>query len=134
MEKVCGILIENEVQGNKVACSIVGLGINVGLNVNKHKEIADTATSLNKDIDRIRLVRSLLMEFDNLYYQLPDGKTIYKAWRENLVTLGKKVKATWGKQVIEGIAEDIDKEGALLIRDKDGDLVRVVAGDVTLKE
>lgn len=132
-KKVSGILIENEVRGNKAAYSIVGIGINVGLSVGKYQEIADTAASLNKDIDRIKLIRGLLTEFDNLYSQLTDGKAIYEAWRDKLVTLGKKVKATWGKQTIEGVAEDVDKDGALLIRGADGKLTKVVAGDVTLR-
>jgi len=133
-KKVSGILIENEVRGNKAVYSIVGIGINVGLSVGKYREIADTAASLNKDIDRIKLIRGLLEEFDNLYSQLPNGKAIYEEWRDRLVTLGKKVKATWGKQTIEGSAEDVDKDGALLIRCEDGKLIKVVAGDVTLRE
>ncbi len=133
-KKVGGILIENEVRGNKVAYSIVGIGINVGLSVGKYKEIAETATSLKNDVDRVELVRALLVEFDSLYQQLYDGKSIYKAWRSRLVTLGKQVKATWGDQVIKGTAEDVDKDGALLIRENDGEIIRVVAGDVTLHD
>lgn len=133
-KKVSGILIENEVRGNKVAYSIIGIGINVGLSIGKYKEIADTATSLESDIDHVNLIRALLSEFDTLYRQLPNGEAIYEAWRKNLVTLGKQVKATWREQVIEGIAEDVDKDGALLIREKDGEIIRVVAGDVTLRD
>jgi BirA family biotin operon repressor/biotin-[acetyl-CoA-carboxylase] ligase len=132
-KKVSGILIENEVRGNKAAYSIVGIGINVGLSVGEYQEIADTAASLNKDIDRIKLIRGLLEEFDNLYSQLTNGKAIYKAWRDRLVTLGKEVKATWSKQTIEGIAEDVDEDGALVIREENGKLTKVVAGDVTLR-
>jgi BirA family biotin operon repressor/biotin-[acetyl-CoA-carboxylase] ligase len=133
-KKVCGILIENEVRGKKVVYSIVGIGINVDLKANDHTEVADTAASLKKDTDRIKLIKALLVEFDNLYRQLPDGKGTYEAWRNNLETLSRKVKATWGDQVIEGIAEDVDEEGALMIRQVDGTLARVVAGDVTLRE
>jgi BirA family biotin operon repressor/biotin-[acetyl-CoA-carboxylase] ligase len=135
-KKICGILIENELKGNKVDFSIIGIGINVALKVTDHKEIADTATSLttkqNDDL-RLKLIKALLQEFDKLYFQLPDGKAIYEAWRRKLLTLGKSVKATWGKQVIEGTAEDVDENGALLIRDVHGDLVKVVAGDVSLR-
>ncbi len=135
-KKVCGILIENELKGNKVDFSITGIGINVALNPADHKEIAETAISLTLTQDndlRLKLIKALLQEFDKLYLQLPDGKAIYNAWRGKLVTLGKSVKATWGKQVIEGTAEDVDESGALLIQDIHGDLVKVVAGDVTLR-
>ena len=136
-KKVCGILIENELKGNKVDFSITGIGINVDLNPADHQDIAETAASLaakqNDDL-RLDLIKALLQEFDILYLQLPDGKPIFEAWRRKLVTLGQEVKATWGKQVIEGMAEDVDESGALLIRDAHGDLIKVVAGDVTLRE
>jgi BirA family biotin operon repressor/biotin-[acetyl-CoA-carboxylase] ligase len=136
-KKVCGILIENEVRGNKVAYSIVGIGINVSLKVNDYAEIANTATSLKNEFNkanlRIKLIRTLLKEFDLLYVKLPDGKAIYEAWRERLITLGKQVRAESGSQVIEGIAEAVDEDGALLIRGAERTLTKVVAGDVTLR-
>jgi BirA family biotin operon repressor/biotin-[acetyl-CoA-carboxylase] ligase len=133
-KKVGGILIENEVRGNKVAYSITGIGINVNLKVSDYAEIADTAASLKKDTDRIKLIRALLVKFDNLYRRLPDRKPIYEAWRGRLITLGKHVKAQSGSHVIEGTAEAVDENGALIIRQVDGTLTRVVAGDITLKE
>jgi BirA family biotin operon repressor/biotin-[acetyl-CoA-carboxylase] ligase len=136
-KKVCGILIENGVRGNRAAYSIVGIGINVDLKVNSYVEIANTATSLKNESSqadlRIKLVRSLLQEFDKLYVKLPDGKAIYEAWRDKLVTLGKQVRALSGSQITEGIAETVDEGGALVIRGADGNLTKVVAGDVTLR-
>ncbi len=136
-KKVGGILIENEVRGNRVAYSVVGIGINVALKVNDYAEIIDTATSLKtesgKDDLRVKLIKALLQEFDSLYQQLPDEKAIYEAWRDRLVTLGQKVKATSGNQITEGFAEAVDESGALLIRESNGILTRVVAGDVTLR-
>jgi BirA family transcriptional regulator, biotin operon repressor / biotin---[acetyl-CoA-carboxylase] ligase len=136
-KKVCGILIENEFMGSKIAFTIIGIGINTDLKVTDHTEISESAASLKapRDTDmRIAVIKSLLTEFDQLYAQFPDGASIYHDWRANLVTLGKKVKATWGQDIIEGMAEDVDEDGALWIREADGKLTRVVAGDVTLKE
>jgi len=137
-KKVCGILIENEVKWNKVAFSIIGIGINVDLNVADFSEISDTAASLktksDKDDLRVKIIRSLLTEFERLYLKLPDGKPVYEAWRDRLVTLGNKVRASSGSQAIEGIAESVDESGALIIREADGTLTKVVAGDVTLHD
>jgi len=50
-----------------------------------------------------------------------------------LDTLGQRVRATMGEGVEEGIAEDVDGDGSLLIRREDGSLAVVEAGDVTLR-
>jgi len=42
------------------------------------------------------------------------------------------VRATLGERVEEGVAEDVDAEGNLLVRRDDGSLAVVEAGDVTL--
>jgi len=136
-KKVGGILIENEMKNNKVAFSIVGVGINVGLDVTAHTEISATAASLRAGLDdslRIKIIRSLLIEFEGLYIKLPDGRDIFKAWRDRLVTLGQKVRVTSTTGVIEGTADSVEETGALFIRRADGKLTKVVAGDVTLSE
>jgi BirA family biotin operon repressor/biotin-[acetyl-CoA-carboxylase] ligase len=136
-KKVCGILIENQVNGNKVAYSTVGIGININLKVPEHPEIATTAASLHSpggEELKIKIIRSLLSEFETLYLKLPDGKSIYEAWRSRLVTLGKKVTVTMGTRVIEGLADSVDESGALAIRRPGGNLTKVIAGDVTLRE
>jgi BirA family biotin operon repressor/biotin-[acetyl-CoA-carboxylase] ligase len=132
-KKVCGILIENEMKGNRPAFSIIGIGINTDLKVNDHPEISATAASLHVKDLRSGIIRSLLTELERLFLILPDGQLIYEAWRDKLATLGKKVRASSGNQVIEGIAESVDESGALIIRGADGAVTKVVAGDVTLR-
>jgi BirA family biotin operon repressor/biotin-[acetyl-CoA-carboxylase] ligase len=137
-KKVSGILIENEVRGNKVGYSILGIGINVTLKANDSADIANTATSLKRESGvkgiYVKLIRKLFQEFDGLYVKLPEGKAIYEAWRDRLVTLGKPVKAQSGRQIIKGIAESVNEDGVLLIREEDGSLIKVEAGDVTLRD
>jgi len=137
-KKVAGILIENEFRAGEVAFAIAGIGINVGLRPADIADISATATSLTdasgREVPLRQVAKHLFEGFERWYDRLPDGKFIFEAWRDRLVTLGKKVKATWGSQVIEGIAEDVEENGALLIRGADGRITRVVAGDVTLRE
>jgi BirA family biotin operon repressor/biotin-[acetyl-CoA-carboxylase] ligase len=137
--KVGGILIENEVRGNRVACAIVGIGINVELKTSNVTEIATTATSLKDElggeVSGVDIVRHLLMEFERLYLTLPaGGGAILKAWRDKLATLGKKVVVKSGSSILEGIAESVDESGALILRLDDGSSTRIVAGDVTLRD
>lgn len=136
-KKICGILIESDVRQNKVDYTIIGIGINVNLRLSGFPEISETATSLSdelrRDVSRLVVVRRLLVEVEKLYLTLQAGGSIYEAWRDNLVMLGKQVHVTEGKTVHEGIAESVARDGSLLLRQSDGRLVKMVAGDVTLR-
>ena len=136
-KKVCGILIESEVQGDKVNYAIIGIGINVNLRLADFPEIPPDATSLSEEtgheVSRLDIIRQLLLETDSLYLALPDGEAIYEQWRDNLATLGKKVRVSSGNSIHEGIAESVARDGSLLLRHPDGSLMKIVAGDITLR-
>jgi len=139
-KKVCGILIESDVRLNRVNYAIIGIGMNINLNVADFPEIGSTATSLShelgKEVSRLNLVRCLLSEIEFFYLASTAGDSVYEQWQRKLVTLGKEVRATsaTGETTLTGIAESVDKDGSLWLRLEDGSLTRVIAGDVTLNE
>jgi len=136
--KVCGILIESDVQGNTVNSTIIGIGINVNLKLADFPEIQPIATSLGdklgRDVSRLSVIRCLLVEIERLYLALSAGGSVYEKWRDSLVTLGERVRATTGETTYEGVAESVARDGSLLLRGSDGSLTRIVAGDVTLRD
>ncbi len=136
--KVCGILIESDVRGEIVDYAIIGIGVNVNLRPSDFPEISSTATSLSnelgKDVSRLSLIRHLLVEVERLYLALPTGGSIFEEWRDSLVTLGRRVQVKSGKTVYEGIAQSVARDGSLLLRQPDGSLTKIVAGDVTLRD
>jgi len=137
--KVSGILIENSVRGNIVNYAIIGIGVNVNLRLPDFPEIPPAATSLSDElgrgVSRLALIRRLLIEVEKLYLTLPTGgESIYQEWRDNLVTLGRRVQIKSGKTDYEGIAESVASDGGLLLRHPDGSLTKIVAGDVTLRD
>lgn len=136
--KVCGILIESDVRGNTVDYTIIGIGVNVNLRLSGFPEILSTATSLcdelGREVSRLSLIQRLLVEIEKLYLSLPAGGSVYEEWRDSLVTLGKRVQVKSGKTMYEGIAESVASDGSLLLRQLDGSLTRIVAGDVTLRD
>ena len=135
--KVCGILIESDVQGDRVNHSVIGIGVNVNLKLAGFPEILPIATSLSdelgRDVSRLSVLRCLLVELEKLYQALSSGGSIYEEWRDRLVTLGKKVRATTVDNVYEGVAESVAPDGSLLLRGLDGSLTKIVVGDVTLR-
>jgi len=137
-KKVCGILIESDVRGNRVDHAIIGIGINVNLRLSDFPEIPPTATSLShelgKAVSRLDIIRCLLAETEKLYMALPSGNAVYREWRDNQVILGKKVRLRLGKTTYQGIAESVAIDGSLLLRQSDGNLTKIVAGDVTLRD
>lgn len=136
-KKISGILIENDIRQNSLRHTIIGIGINANLRVADYPEIASLATSLSdltgKSFPRADVVRQLLIEMESLYLSLPQKETIFEEWKNNLNTLGQTVEAHMGQQIYQGIAESVSPDGSLLLRQKDGKLIKIIAGDVTLK-
>ena len=136
-KKLCGLLVENTLEGDVVSRSVVGIGINVTLDTGLIPEIADTATSLlletGQETDTSRLLLTLLHELDDLYVALGKGQSPVEEWSRYLDTLGKRVQVQWGSETITGKAEGVDSMGHLLLRRDDGSLDVLPSGEVTLK-
>jgi len=64
-KKICGILTENTILGERVASSIIGVGINTNLE-SFPKELKNKATSLKietkKEVDNEKLLREIITE------------------------------------------------------------------------
>lgn len=140
--KLCGILTEMEAEIDRVAFAVVGIGLNVHL---KREEMdpafQEQATSLALEgaasTRRADLVRAILTRFEATYDELLAGgfASILDRWRALSVTLGASVRLLTvdGAVVAEGVAEGVDEEGALLLRDDAGQLRRAVSGEVSLR-
>ena len=133
--KLSGILIETEFDGDRLSHALVGIGVNVNLDVSEHPEIADTATSLRseagREFDRSDTLHSVLANLDTWYARVRAGESLTKDWAATLETLGKQVELRWRDQVITGVAESVDDEGNLILLQPDGERINVVAGEVT---
>jgi len=138
--KVAGILLEASSQGAAIGAAILGIGLNVSLRTDAYPEIAATATSLAEQLapapapERAALLVALLQALEDYYEALRRDRPIYDEWRERLETIGRQVRVHVGSTVEDGVAEGVAADGALLLRRADGSLLRLLAGDVTLRE
>jgi BirA family biotin operon repressor/biotin-[acetyl-CoA-carboxylase] ligase len=107
--KLGGILID--VTGDK---AIVGIGINLHW-------APPEAARLN--VPRDELLGRLIPALER--WSSAPSVEILAAWRDRSDTLGRKVRVELPDRVLEGIAEDIDERGFLIV-----DGVTVSAGDV----
>jgi len=136
-KKIGGILTEMHAEPSQVRFIIVGIGINV--NQDKFPaEIATAATSLRaasgKEQSRADILIRLLREFENDYNRfLQEGAAnIVKRFEEvSSYARGKHVQVTNGSEAFTGVTAGLAPEGLLRVKRDGGDVVTVVAGDVT---
>ena len=132
-QKVCGIFTELEARRDKINYTVVGIGLNV--NNLLEKELQKTATTLRqevgKKVSRAELLRSILKNFDKNYTTLISGdySFIRESWLSHSNIIGKKIQVEDEETVITGVVFDIDNDGCLILKTKDGQ-IRIVSGDV----
>ena len=137
-KKVCGILTEATTRGKNTDFVVIGIGVNANIDLTSlPKSLRGSTTSLKKElqrkIEREQFLSALLNELESYYNAFAQEKfdSILKEWRSLCSHLGSHVKITSFDETFEGLAVDVDENGALLVRLKDGTTRRVVSGDVT---
>ena len=134
--KVAGILTEMASERDRVRHVVVGLGLNVN-GTAFPAELAERATSLllatGRPFDRGTLLAALLDGLEPAYDQfVAEGPArALSRWRQH-ADLGRRCRVERDGAVIEGVAEDVDAEGTLLVRDDSGHLHRVLSGEISL--
>jgi BirA family biotin operon repressor/biotin-[acetyl-CoA-carboxylase] ligase len=135
--KVAGVLIETAESQEGEPVALVGVGINVNMDVAAYPEIAGIATSVKQalgfELPRELILAAFCDHVERLYEEAASGsRRPFEAWKQRLITLGREVNATGGGQTLHGIAVDVTDDGALVIERPDGEKHTVEAGDVTL--
>jgi len=135
--KVGGILTEAIFDKNRIGHLIVG----VGINVNTDREdfpisIRNLVTSLRlctgRPISRVALLQAFLYQLEQWYELFCKGSfdTILETWHKYETILGTLVEVYLPGSKLLGVAEGLDSDGTLLVRDKTGHINRIIAGDV----
>lgn len=130
-KKLSGVLVEGAIRGASLSYAIVGVGVNVrGARV--AEELSETATTLRmacgREVSRREVLEALSRSLESRLDALSrDGfGALLGALKSRCETLGRAVKI----EGVEGVAEDIADDGALVVRTRDGALVACHAGDV----
>jgi len=138
-KKVGGILTEIKTQQQKITSAIVGIGINVNIDVREFpEEMKQTATSLKNEAgvsySREPIVAEILNEMDRWYKTLTtlEKEAILQAWKNLTSTLGRKVMIITPQETLTGTAEAIDNEGMLIVRLPSGKSKRINSGDLKI--
>lgn len=138
-KKVGGILTEMSAEIDRVDYVVLGIGINVNTPESLLVEgIKGEATSLAEEcgeyVSRVKLLQCLLAELESLYgeFLFSSFEPIKERWKTFDNTIGSLVKISEAGEETEGKAVEIDHDGALLLKEKNGRIRRVVSGSLVL--
>jgi BirA family transcriptional regulator, biotin operon repressor / biotin---[acetyl-CoA-carboxylase] ligase len=136
--KLGGILAELRTDGDRTRHVVLGIGLNCNLEAQDFPhELRDVATSLRVErgeaVPRALACARLLEALDEwiALYDVEGFGPVRERFRQLSSTLGRRVRVDLDPGALEGDALDVAEDGALLVRSERGELVRVVAGDVT---
>lgn len=134
--KIAGLLTELSAEADRVHFVVLGIGVNLNAGPSDFPpDVAELATSvmrvLGRRVNRAAFVARLMKVLEQWLdtHEQEGFGPVRARWRALSSTLGLEVLVKAERRELRGVAEDIDLDGALLLRTGDG-LERVLAGDV----
>ena len=138
-KKVCGILTEMSMERDYIQHVVIG----VGINVKKQEfppEIAQTAAALEPEcgvkLVRCALIGEIMQAFEEYYERFLEAEdlSVLKAdYNAVLVNKDREVCVLDPKGEFKGVARGIDDAGELLVEREDHSIVKVYAGEVSVR-
>jgi BirA family biotin operon repressor/biotin-[acetyl-CoA-carboxylase] ligase len=134
--KAAGILLESKAARDRQGLEYLLIGM--GVNIQSHPD--DTpfpATSLrfegcSPDVTETALLEAFSRAFLSWVNRwLDDGfAPVRKAWLNHAARKGEEIEVKLDKETLEGVFDDLDEEGHLLLKLADGRTRTISAGDV----
>lgn len=135
-KKVCGILTEVKADVGSVEYVLVGIGIDLNVDVDIFPpELRDITTSLQAELEReirqAELIQKFMQNFEAGYNEFKSGefRGILNKWRKLSSTIGNYVELHRKGGIIRGEAVGISKSGKLILEMDDGSLEKVISGE-----
>jgi len=136
-KKIAGILTEVAAEPDRLHYLILGIGINLNTEQSAfNKDLQSRASSLfalyGQRFSRPEFLRVLLMELENIHkqYNKQGFSYIRENWKDLNITLGRKVTLRDQDRLIQGIAEDINSQGGLVLTTDSREKITVTSGDL----
>ena len=134
-KKVAGVLTEMATSGGRVEHVIVGIGVN--LNAREFPdELSAIATSIaharGREVDRAAFAAQVCERLEVQVERFLTGgaPAVVDGWKRFARFFGRRLKVRSGHEELEGVAEDLQPDGALALRLDSGALARVIAGEI----
>jgi len=136
--KVSGILVESRRTLEGTDAAVIGVGVNVAQAADDFPpELRATATSLalaGVHTTRENVAAAFLTALEPLWAEFQEGgrRVALDAWKARASFWGRRLRVRGATGDVEGVARDLDADGALILEREDGERVTVHAGDVEL--
>lgn len=134
-KKTSGILIESTSQGNNIERFVIGIGLNVNQTSFQgtfNYPPTSIRNELGRNVDRERLLAEILNNFELLLERIKKNKVeVINDWKAKCKMIGEKISVVENELEKFGIFYDIDEDGFLLLKTRDG-IEKVHFGDVSL--
>jgi BirA family biotin operon repressor/biotin-[acetyl-CoA-carboxylase] ligase len=128
-KKISGILSEMEAEIDRVGFISIGIGINVNNDPTPYEPMATSLKKiLGKEIPRIEVLKAFLNDFEHTLNDT-DLDNVVSGWKKYAGTLNRHVRIVTAHEVYEGLAVDVDDNGALILKLADGSMKKIIYGD-----
>ena len=120
--KVCGILIENQIQGAAFSSSVIGIGLNVNQRAFYSKNASSMAMLTSKSFELQQLFEQLIEKLEARYLLLRKGfiAQIKDAYSSSLYGDKELRNFRTAEGAFEGEIAGVDDAGKLIIKTKNG--------------
>ncbi|MBW2143425.1 MAG: biotin--[acetyl-CoA-carboxylase] ligase [Deltaproteobacteria bacterium] len=133
-KKISGILSEMEAEIDRVSFISIGLGINVNNDPTPYEPMATSLKKiLGKEVPRMKVLKAFLDHFEDAVNDA-EFDNVVSEWKRYTETLNRHVRIVTAHEVSEGLAVDVDDNGALILKLADGSVKKIIYGDCFHKE
>ena len=127
--KISGMLTEMEAEAEQINFINIGIGINVNNDPSPSEPRASSIKKiLGQSISRQELLARFLDELESRMQQL-DLDDVVHEWKKYTLTLNRRVQIVTNRETSEGLAVDVDENGALVLELDDGTRKKILYGD-----
>lgn len=136
-QKLCGILIEHDLQNESVHRTIIGVGINVNQATFEGATFNPVSMRMitGGEVDREQLLHRIMKVFLEYYAELQEGKTdtIAARYHESLYRRFVKSLFTDAQGDFYAVIDHVDPDGRLVLRDEEGKMRRYTFKEIKFK-
>lgn len=136
--KICGMLTEMSAETDWINYVVIGIGVNVNT-TEFDDSIKDTASSIllqtGRSVKRSDIVVAFAKHFSKYYDEFLKKcnlSGLADDYNKALINVGRDVKIVERDGSFVATAVGIDETGSLIV-EKDGDTIRIVAGEVSVR-